>query len=215
MHAMRSHSLTISKTARYFMVGPEPAQADGVIIALHGYGQLPEFFLRKFQGVADAGYCVVAPEGLHRFYVEGAHGRVGASWMTKEAREQDISDYIGYLDQLAQQLDLGTRKPILLGFSQGVATASRWAALGQVEFERLLLWAGVFPPDYPWESGWERLNGMAIDVALGTEDPFFGLEMMNDTSALLNSKNIAHRIHSFEGGHAVEPALLQRLVLGK
>ena len=26
---------------------------------------------------------------MHRFYLEGSSGRVGASWMTKEAREDD------------------------------------------------------------------------------------------------------------------------------
>ena len=210
--SLRSHTFTTSKTARYFTLGPDIQSAKGVLIALHGYGQLPEFFLRKFSAVAEAGWAVIAPEGLHRFYLEGAHGRVGASWMTKEDRESDIADYVAYLDQLMTELQPHHSHPVLLGFSQGVATASRWAALGQTSFARLILWAGVFPPDYPWETGWERLNGLPIDIALGTEDPFFGSELMNNTATILQGKSIDHRTHSFEGGHAIKPQLLFRLL---
>ena len=91
---MPYHSFSVTKTARYFTAGPAIAEAKGVLIALHGYGQLPEFFMRRLQPLADAGWAIVAPEGLHRYYLEGAHGRVGASWMTKEAREDDIVDYV-------------------------------------------------------------------------------------------------------------------------
>jgi len=214
MAGLRKHDLTVPKTARYFMIGPEPEKARGVIIALHGYGQLPEFFLRKFERAAEAGWCVVAPEGLHRFYVQGTNGRVGASWMTKEARDSDIADYIHYLDQVVEEIQMGELLPILLGFSQGVATASRWAAMGQTQFERLILWAGVFPPDYPWETGWDRLKGLTIDVALGTEDAFFDEALVKDTSALLNKREIEHRTHAFKGGHAVDPELLLGLLEG-
>lgn len=212
MTDLRSHDLTVPKTARYFMLGPAPVEAKGVVIALHGYGQLPEFFLRKFQRAADAGWCVVAPEGLHRFYVQGTNGRVGASWMTKEARTSDIADYVEYLDRLVEALGLGGKPPVLLGFSQGVATASRWAAWGRTRFERLILWAGVFPPDYPWETGCDRLQGLKIDVALGSQDPFFGSDLLADTSAILNAQGIEHAVHGFTGGHAVDPELLGRLL---
>lgn len=212
MTELRKHDLTVPKTARYFMVGPEPGEAKGVIIALHGYGQMPEFFLRKFDGAAKAGWCVVAPEGLHRFYVQGTNGRVGASWMTKEARESDIADYVHYLDRVVVEIKIGEHRPILLGFSQGVATACRWAAMGQSQFKRLILWAGVFPPDYPWDTGWDQLKGLTIDVALGTEDAFFDDALMTDTSALLTERGIEHRTHSFHGGHAVDPELLIQLL---
>ncbi|MGB1122955.1 MAG: hypothetical protein ACPG08_05475, partial [Flavobacteriales bacterium] len=133
---MPYHSFSVTKTARYFTAGPAIAEANGVLIALHGYGQLPEFFMRRLQPLADAGWAIIAPEGLHRFYLEGAHGRVGASWMTKEAREDDIADYVRYLDALSAELGLTERRPVLLGFSQGVATASRWVAMGQTAFSR-------------------------------------------------------------------------------
>src|SRR5690554_3872961 len=41
---------------------------------------------------------------MHRFYRKGTQGRVGASWMTKEARLDDIEDNHKYLDKLAEHL---------------------------------------------------------------------------------------------------------------
>lgn len=209
---MPYHSFTIPKTARYFTAGPAPENAKGVLIALHGYGQLPEFFLRRFAPLAEAGWAIIAPEGLHRFYLEGTKGRVGASWMTKEAREDDIRDYVDYLDALAEHVGLAEYDPVLLGFSQGVATASRWLAMGRTKFSRLVLWAGVFPPDYPWEVGCEALQRLRVDVALGTEDPFFDDELLRTTASILDAKQVAYTTHTFPGGHAVDASLLARLL---
>lgn len=44
---MPYHSFSVTKTTRYFTAGPAIAEAKGVLIALHGYGQLPEFFMRR------------------------------------------------------------------------------------------------------------------------------------------------------------------------
>ena len=209
---MPYQTLTVSKTVRYHTAGPEPRDAKGVLFALHGYGQLPEYFLRRFAPLAEAGWCVIAPEGMHRFYLDGAHGRVGASWMTKEAREDDIKDYVAYLDALAAHVDTAQHRPILLGFSQGVATASRWVALGATEFQRLVLWAGTFPPDYPWKMDNERLKHLGIDVALGKDDPYFDDGLLQTTAEVLNANGVTFTPHSFEGGHAIDAQLLLRLL---
>ena len=79
---------THPKTFRYHILN-EGTNAKKVLYVLHGYGQLAEFFVRKFRELGDE-YLIVAPEGMHRFYLQGSSGRVGASWMTKEDREQDI-----------------------------------------------------------------------------------------------------------------------------
>ena len=73
---MPYHSFSVTKTARYFTAGPAIAEAKSALIALHGYGQLPEFFMRRLQPLADAGWAIVAPEGLHRYY----NGPSGNPW---------------------------------------------------------------------------------------------------------------------------------------
>ena len=209
---MPYHSFDIKKTARYFTIGPAFADSKGILIVLHGYGQLPGFFIKRFQPIADDGWAIVAPEGLHRFYLEGTQGRVGASWMTKEARQDDILDNVHYLDSLATELQLNRQRPVLLGFSQGVATASRWAAMGKITFSRLIMWSGVFPPDYPWTSGTEQMRAMQIDVVYGTEDVFFDDTLLKTTAAVLDANAVPFTAYSFAGGHAIDTDLLHRLL---
>lgn len=208
----QGHVIPVTKSARYFTLGPTTFKKGRVLIALHGYGQLPEFFIRKLGFLADQGWSVIAPEGLHRFYVQGTAGRVGASWMTKEARESDILDYVNFLDGLTSHLNLEEMRPVLLGFSQGVATASRWVADGHQQFSKLILWSGVFPPDFNWSQGGNKLKSMPVDVALGDDDPFFKESLLQDTASVLNAMGVEYRLHRFSGGHALDEACLQSML---
>ena len=212
---MEEVRLTVARTARVFCIGPPAASATKVLYALHGYGQLPQFFLRKFEPLAEAGWTVVAPEGLHRFYTEGTSGRVGASWMTREDRAQDIADYLASLAQVQEQFPApaGARS-VLLGFSQGVATAARWAAAGGGPFERLILWAGVFPPDVDLGPDAAALHPLPIDCVLGDADPFFGEGLLDETDARFREAGLTVRTTRFSGGHAICPTTLVRLLGG-
>ena len=168
------YHFTHPKTFRYRVLN-EGANPTKVLYVLHGYGQLVEFFIRKFREVGTD-YLIVAPEGMHRFYLKGARGRVGASWMTKEARETDISDNLAYLDSLDQRIseEYAIEKKYLLGFSQGGATAARWNQLGESQFDAMILWACVFPPDLPntIESQEKQKNYFVI----GDQDEFYSAE---------------------------------------
>lgn len=210
------HTLETKKTGRFFVAGPRaPQDADKVLFALHGYGQLPEFFMRRFATAVEAGWTVIAPEGLHRFYVQGTSGRVGASWMTREAREDDIADTLNWLDQIRSHL-LGPVRPkhcVLLGFSQGVPAAVRWA-VRHADWDALILWAGVFPPDVEPDALWRELKGIPIHTALGSEDPFFDDRLRAQTGEALEAAGAGwtHHHHSFVGAHAVDgPTLLNVL----
>ena len=153
------------KTYRYEI---QEQAHEHLLIALHGYGQLAKFFLRKFQGLQSKGR-VVAPEGPHRFYLQGSSGRVGASWMTKEARELDIQDNLVGLNTLLSELQksYSPKKITLLGFSQGAATAARWYQQNPSAFNQLILWAAVFPPDI--DAG-NFPTDKPLHFVLGTQD---------------------------------------------
>ncbi|MFY7923741.1 MAG: esterase, partial [Gemmatimonas sp.] len=64
---IRIHTRPTVRTARYSVLGTEPAEAQRVWFVLHGYGQLAPRFLRHFAGAVPPDTCVVAPEGLSRF----------------------------------------------------------------------------------------------------------------------------------------------------
>src|SRR5258707_6339251 len=148
---MQEFHLTVGRTARYYTLGEPGPDVRQVWVVCHGYGQLAGRFVRHFEPIADASRLIVAPEGLSRFYLDsGMHERVGATWMTREDRLADIEDYVGYLDALHaavfRQVHPGSVQLVVMGFSQGVATAARWAARGR-RAERLVASGGVLPAE--------------------------------------------------------------------
>lgn len=210
-----AHKLPVTRTARWWSANPPESQpCKGTLYALHGYGQLPQFFIRKFQQQVQDGWRVIAPEGAHRFYLQGTEGRVGASWMTKEARLDDIADQLAFLDALRAQTAGSSPgdKNVLLGFSQGVSTALRWAALGQggiQSWDGLIAHSGVIPPDLKTLEG-DLSGGPSLDVLVGTEDPYIqdqGSRFRTAEAAWTDAGGAPDRIrlHTFEGVHDVNP----------
>ncbi len=212
---MQTHHLSVTKTARYYQLGTLSSQTTDVWIACHGYGQLAAYFIKKFESVADSDTCVIAPEGLHRFYTEGSQGRVGASWMTREDRLHDIADYITYLDTLYALLRDRTNKETrfhVLGFSQGCATVSRWINQGEIRCHSLILWAGVFPPDMEPELLFPAQKAMQIYLVAGTHDAFVDEERLALQFAQLQQAGLTYTFLPFEGGHRIESGALQALI---
>ena len=76
-------------------------------LVLHGYGQLAEYFIRKFQVFDSPSRLFVAPEGTNYTYQDGFRGRVGANWMTRHERESAIANNHRYLDRLMEELLTG------------------------------------------------------------------------------------------------------------
>src|SRR4051812_7128633 len=102
------HSITTPKTARVFTHGHISEKTKLVWIVAHGYGFLAEFFIEKFEELDPEEHFVIVPEALNRFYLKDMSGRAGASWMTTEDRENEIKDYISYLDNVYETLILKT-----------------------------------------------------------------------------------------------------------
>ena len=202
--------IQINKTAVYHTFG-DAEKADTIIFALHGYGQLAKFFIRKFQTMSE-NFFIVVPEGFHRFYLNGTSGRVGASWMTKENREDDIKDYINYLNQLWEQIKVvhSFEQKILLGFSQGGATAARWLNLGNFQADKFILWAGVFPPDMEqnWTSTFEKSSNIFV---VGDEDPYFSADKISKHLELLKSEIPNFTNFTFKGAHTIDIDTLKKI----
>lgn len=206
--------------ARYFTLGNKAA-AGKIWFVLHGYGQLAQYFLRKFAPLEAAGHYVIAPEGLSRYYLEDAatrnqtgNNRVGATWMTRENRLQDIHNYITYLDAIyRKEVPPGFNGQInILGFSQGAATASRWAMHDNSPFHRLILWAGVFPPDMDFRKGAELLKQKEVIEVYGTQDPFITEARLAEVTALNEKLEIHPHVIAFDGGHEIDAETLKQLI---
>jgi predicted esterase len=207
-----AHHLRVERTARYYTLGAEGWSADARAIwfVLHGYGQLAGTFVRFFADIAKAGALVVAPEALNRFYLvspEHAPARerpVGATWMTREDRESEVSDYVEYLDALRDEIIGEPAVPVnVLGFSQGAATATRWVLNGRARIEHLVLWGGLMPPDVDLARGLVRLRDTRVTLVAGTRDHYITEEILAAERARLEAAGVRCEFVRFNGGHVI------------
>lgn len=204
---MEKH-LKVERQFRFEISNPE-STATKLLVVLHGYGHLARYFIRKFQILSDD-FLIVAPEGMHRFYLKGESGKVGASWMTKEDRLIDIEDNVHYLNQLLSHIKKtypSITEVHLLGFSQGGATAARWAGMGSVKLKSIVLWACVFPPDM------ENIGTMLQEnkyFILGDKDEYFMTSELQSTW-LSHYEKLGYQTKTYEGVHDIDSNVLRKV----
>lgn len=202
--------LVSQKTFRYEILNAD-CNPSKVLYVLHGYGQLSKFFIRKFSNI-PADFLIVAPEGMHRFYRKGSSGRVGASWMTKECRNTDISDNINWLNALDKEISskYAINNRTLLGFSQGGATAIRWKLNGTNPFDKTIIWASDFPPDM--ESKLELLKNESSNYfVIGDNDEFFDEAAQSKLTEKYKRANF--NIINYSGVHDIDSSVLEELFI--
>jgi len=201
-------TLTSSKTFRYFTHG-NPEKAKYALYVLHGYGQLASFFIRKFQDLGEE-YYIIAPEGMHRFYLNGSSGRVGASWMTKEAREEDITDTQNWLSTLQKEVNSNSsfEKEVVLGFSQGGATAARWNTINSIPNQ--IYWASIFPPDVAIHNLITNASDSKKYFVLGSNDEYFDETQQKEIFSFY--KKNGFKTIEFTGNHVIENKILKKVL---
>jgi len=209
------HHLAVTRTARYCHLAGGGGLHE-VWYVLHGYGQLARSFLEACAPLAGEGRAVIAPEALSRYYVASdaashADARVGASWMTREDRDAEIRDCVAYLDalRLVVEAPLGPVRSCVLGFSQGAATAARWAALGARPLDRVVLWAGLMPSDVDLAE--HRARFARTDVVVGRGDEYTAVHAAAHERRL-HDQGIVAPTRWFDGGHRLDRATLRALV---
>lgn len=220
---MRERHLVVTRTARYAVLGEAVRRPEEVWFVLHGYGQLARRFIRAFEPLDDGRRLIVAPEGLNHYYLDdagGPHGpeaRVGATWMTREDRLTEISDYVSYLDALFRHtfaeldLDRVDTRVVVLGFSQGAATASRWTVIGAARPDLLVLWGSPTPPDLDLDAAFTAWADLQLGLVYGTKDRYFDEARAVAEAERLRAHGLSPRLVGFEGGHELAADVLQEL----
>ena len=208
------------RTARFFQLGTGGADTRSLWIACHGYGQLAASFARALEPAIVDDRLIVIPEGLSRFYLDdprkrhGPDAPIGASWMTREDRENEIRDHVEYLDLLVAQClrEIGKDVPVVaLGFSQGVATVCRWAALGVTSLERLILWGGTLPVDLPADRGPDLFRGAAVTLVAGRSDKLSPPAVVERDRERLVAAAIPVDFRLHMGGHLISSQMLRSI----
>ena len=209
---IKENHLHVSRSARYYTIGEVNDFTKNIWFVLHGYGQLAGEFIRLFEQIADNNTVVIAPEALSRFYQDHGNGKIGANWMTKEDRGNEISDYVNYLDELNSKVVKNTDSPgykiNALGFSQGAATLSRWAELGKSKLNKLIFWAGELAKDVEYK----KIKESELHLVFGNNDPIFPGEFYKTQEELLDKYGVKYNAHFFEGGHEVNIQILKGIV---
>jgi predicted esterase len=210
------HKISFQFDARYFSIGTPSEKIEQLWFVCHGHGQLAEYFIRKFQCLDNGTILVIAPEGLSKYYLNGFTGRVGATWMTKEDRLRDIDNYVNYLTAVFTEIRQTLKEKVqvnLFGFSQGAATISRFATQSEIEFDRLILWAGIFPPDLPPLQSVQRLEDKKVYWVYGKNDQYLSNGIMEEQNEIAKKLKVAPEIVSFEGEHELNDEVLLALSL--
>ncbi|MDX1700204.1 MAG: hypothetical protein R3250_06265 [Melioribacteraceae bacterium] len=204
-----------SKTARYYTLGTFNGDTTDIWFVFHGYGQLAKEFLSEFEVISDRSNLIIAIEALNRFYYRGFSGKVGASWMTKEARDDDIADNLIFINSVFERIisekDRSRLKIHVLGFSQGTHTAVRWLASKRIPVVNLILWSGAFPHDINYADNSEYWSNIRTKIVLGSDDKMINQEMLRSELDFLKGKNLDIELINFHGGHHLEKELLYKL----
>jgi predicted esterase len=218
---IRERHIAVTRTARYYTIGEIGPKIRDVWIVCHGYGQLASEFIREFEAIAAPERLIVAPEALSRYYISTAPGfhaadaKIGATWMTREDRETEIADYVGYLDSLHAEIlaSIGSDTPSVtaLGFSQGGATANRWLTRGKARADRLIMWGSLLASDADLNQAAEFFRDVELTIVYGTRDRYADSGMIAGYETLLREKGVPYRLVTFEGGHRMDRETLARL----
>ncbi|MDX1495049.1 MAG: hypothetical protein R3253_13355, partial [Longimicrobiales bacterium] len=119
-----------------------------------------------------------------------------------------------YLDRLAEvvlaRADAGANVTVL-GFSQGVATASRWVVQGSVAPSRLILWGDFLPPDLEMERAAEATADVDVVLVRGDADPALSDELAEEETRRIQASGLRVRRVAYPGGHDIDPDALRGL----
>lgn len=208
------HRIVVPRSARFLTSNTVESDVEEVWFLCHGYGQLASEFLGSAGAIDGERRLLVVPEALSRFY-HADHKTIGASWMTREDRLSEMDDYVRYLDLVHDEIfRLVARSRVkltLLGFSQGAATASRWAVRGKARIDRLVLWGSPIPPDLSDETSLGPLRSISVVLVGGIRDEFLTEAEWTEQRSRLEAHRVGFRALTFEGGHRLDDDTLRAI----
>lgn len=203
---MHTRTIATRTHGRYLVEIPEHSRAT--LVGFHGYKENAAIQMDVLRHIAgDRSVGLISIQGLHRFYSRGSD--VVASWMTKEDREQAITDNVEYAGKVLSAVadEAGITRPLVyIGFSQGVAMAFRTATLVQRPCDGLIALASDVPPDVAPLAG----SLPRVLYGRGAEDEFYKADQAARDLAVLRAAGVAVVEHVFEGGHQWTPAFIAK-----
>ncbi len=182
-----------------------------VWIVCHGLGFLSRYFIKYFDELNAEENYIIAPQAQSKHYLKNQFKHVGATWLTKENTQNEITNVLNYLDSVYEQerISMINVNVIILGFSQGVSVVTRWVAQRKIKCNTLLLYAGKLPREF---SKTDFTTIQNIKLIVGNADAYVTPEILEE------EKTYAHQIFgdkvthmTFTGGHEMRRELINTL----
>ncbi|EIM74801.1 phospholipase/carboxylesterase [Nitritalea halalkaliphila LW7] len=204
-----------SQSAVHFSRDPQQ-QYPEVWLLLHGYHQLGQYFWRKFSAFDSDKRLFILPDAPNLSYIKGFQGHVGANWMTRYEREMAIANTANYLNSLLEKVLSPYPQPpklYVLGFSQGAATASRWATQTPFPISGLALWGSGFAADIQVAQAKESLGKIEkLCVILGEQDEWVTPESLAKQEAFIQETGLPVQRLTFQGGHEIDAETFVKVI---
>jgi predicted esterase len=136
--------------------------------------------------------------------------------MTSEDRELEIKDQLHFLDRVYEQFLSPMNREKLrihaLGFSQGVATLTRWLNHRKPDIDSIIFWAGT-APFAEIEARTEPFSRVPWYFLVGDEDEFLPEKAVQRHLKNLEEKSGRKiRLLRYKGRHRIEAEALRELV---
>lgn len=175
---MQLQTFTTPRTARYYCVGEAGPTIRHVWFCLHGEGQVVADFAAQLVNLVTPERLLILPEALSRYTLPPAPDgslSTGAAWFAAPDLLPDLADLTTYLDSLAETIlaECPPNTPVtVLGYGHGAAAACRWLAGNRVAYDRLILYAAIFPPEIDRRSTLVGLPDQPVNVVTTTADMY-------------------------------------------
>lgn len=204
---MQKHIIQTQRFARYFTLGKLDENTKRVYFLLHGYAQNADDFLNSFADLADDETFLVAPEGLSHFYFKDLFQQPVSSWMTSLERENEVVDYVFYLQkvyaEVLKKIDATSLSINYVGFSQGCATLSRWLNAGNAKMNHVILYAGEIASEIDFSKEDFFAKKCSLHFVYGEDDRFIRIERLEEISNQLQKENVIFNIEKTTGRHVI------------
>ncbi|MDB2606905.1 esterase [Zobellia sp.] len=210
------NTVSYTTTNNYATLNSLTPQTKNVWIVLHGIGYLSRYFLRYFDELPSEENYIIAPQAPSKYYLNNKYRHVGASWLTKEATQQETQNVLTYLDAVYASEKIPAHcNFIVFGYSQGVSIATRWVAQRKIKCKYLVLYAGGIPNELEVaDFNFLKENGTKVTTLVGNADEYLTKERQESESQRIEFLfgGSAEQIF-FEGGHEIKKELILNLLV--
>jgi predicted esterase len=199
------HSIVVSVHGRYLVEPPRQAGPAPMLIGFHGYAEPAEAQLERMRAIPGSEqWLIVAPQGLHRFYLRRSQ-QVVASWMTRQNRDELMDDnrrFVQAVVEAVRQEGHPASPIVAAGFSQGVAMAFRAACTAGFPAAGVIACGGDIPPEIDRQS---LRAARRVLIARGVRDEWYTAAKLTNDESRLTSAGVSVQALTLDAGHEWTP----------